>query len=659
MKKTNGILLAGLALLGFLACDELEHREFNPENAVAPVLKGITVSDPALAEGKVFGTAEYTAADYGFPAAVKTVLFADVNSDFSKEKNIGDGANGTVTIKGEALNNILVSAGIASGEETTIYFRLKATLQGESSAVGGDSGVLVSEAVTATAIGYDAAREYPKVWVLGSFNSWSHATAQFLYNYAEDEVKYQGIIDFGEEHADNQFKLTGVAGWDGPGNWGIANASDAPESSQVELLDGSNDNISQYSAKRYYHFSFQKPTLVLKADYSFDQVGVIGLNGDWDNDIVMTYDPASSRFYADVTAADVTEFKFRLDAAWGTNWGGDLAALANGGDNIPIEAGNYRIYLSLGNGDAVKGTVSAEDYGKEISGPDLPPEPEVVVKGWSIIGDFNSWGGDVVMTNAAGYWTGYVEIAEEGGLKLRKDGDWAESRGGVMSSLGEAFQADADNGANINLTPGFYKVVYDELGETLTISESEVWGLIGGFNDWGGDVDMVLTDGKWVSPVTSLPAGEFKIRHNHAWSADRGGTMETVGTAFEAQAGGSNIAIAEEGLYVITYDPTAETITVEKFNDFWGLIGAVDGGNWDKDVYMTLSDGVWSCAAVLIDGEFKLRFNADWGTNRGGSMESLGTAFAVTQDGANIAVEKGRYSVVYDPAAETVTVTAL
>lgn len=659
MKKINRILLAGVALLGFVACDELEHSEFVPENAVAPVLNSIEVTDQNLAEGAVYATVRYTPADYGFRAASKTALYADVNADFSKEKSIAEGADGLVTVKGESLNNILVSAGIPSGEETTIYFRLKSTLQGESSAVGGASGVLTSEAKTATAIGYDAAREYPKVWVLGSFNSWSHATAQFLYNYGEDEVKYQGVIDFGEDHASNEFKLTGVAGWDGPGNWGIANAADAPESSQVELLDGSNDNISQFKARRYYHFSFSKPTLILKVDYSFDQVGIIGLNGDWDNDVVMTYDPASSRFYADVTVPEKTEFKYRLDAAWGTNWGGSLEALSNGGDNIPIEAGNYRIYLSLGNNDAVKGSVSAEDYGKEISGPDVPPEPEVTVKGWAIIGDFNSWGGDVVMTNVAGYWTGYVDIAADGGFKIRKDGDWAESRGGVMNSLGEDFHAEADNGANINVAAGFYKVVYDELGETLNVSQSEVWGLIGGFNDWGGDVDMVLKDGKWVSLATSLPAGEFKIRHNHGWAADRGGAMTSVGEAFEAAPGGANIALPEAGVYTVTYDPSAETILVEKLTDYWGLIGTVDGSNWDKDVYMTFADGVWTCEAVLVDSEFKLRFNADWSVNRGGSLEALGTAFSVAQEGPNIAVERGRYSVTYDPSAETVTVAAL
>lgn len=658
MKKLNNIIIAALAAIAAVGCAELEHPVFNPEGAVAPAISKIDVSDNVLAEGKVFGTVEYSAADFGVKVAAKVALYADINSDFSKEKNIAEGSNGLVTIQGEKLNNILVSAGIPAGEETTVYFRLKATMQGESSDVGGPAGVLVSEAATATAIGYDAAKEYPKVWVLGSFCSWSHATAQFLYNYEEDEVKYQGVIDFGEEHADNQFKLTGVAGWDGPGNWGIANASAAPESSEVELLDGSNDNITQYTEKRYYHFSFNKSTLVLKSDVSFDQVGIIGLGDDWDNDVVMNYDPVSGRFWADVTVAAATTFKYRLDAAWGTNWGGDLSDLSNGGDNIPIEEGNFRIYLSLGNYGAIKGTISAEDYGKEIAGPDVPDEPEVEgIKGWGIIGDFNSWGGDVAMSNVAGRWTGYVNITEKGGLKIRKDSDWAEDRGGTMSALGTEFAA-AQGGANIDLEPGFYKIVYDQVDETLLINTGEVWSLIGDFNSWGGDLDLVQNGDKWECKAAQLPAGGIKIRHNHDWTLSVGGTMESLGTAFAAiSENGSNINITEDGMYSIVYNTTDQTITITKLGSYWALIGAVDGANWDHDIVLTeVSAGQYVCPAVLISGDFKIRQNGDWAINRGGTFESLNTAFAVTQDGTNISGVSGRYSVTYDSAAETITV---
>lgn len=656
MKRIRYTILSALAAILAFGCSEIDRPVFDPENATPPVLTKIVVKDQTLAEGQEYGQAEYTEADYGFKAAAKTALFADVNADFSKEKNIGEGANGIVVIKGEALNNVLVSAGITPGEETTIYFRLKSTLQGESSAVGGAAGILVSEPLSATAIGFDAAREYPKVWVLGSFNSWTHATAQFLYNYEEDEVKYQGIIDFGEDHAANEFKLTGVAGWDGPGNWGIGSASDPAEASSVELLDGSNDNITQYRAKRYYHFSFTKNNLILKTDFSFDQVGVIGLNNDWDNDIVMNYDAVSGRFWADVTAAEATEFKYRLDADWGTNWGGDLSALSNGGDNIKLDAGNYRIYLNLGNADAVKGSVSTDDYGTEISGPDLPPEPEVTVKGWSLIGDFNSWSGDVVMTNVAGRWTGYVNITEKGGFKIRKDGDWAEDRGGTMSAQAVEFPAEK-GGANITVEPGFYKVVYDQVEETFWVSEEEVWSVIGDFNSWGGDVDMVRDADKWVCNAIRLTAGGIKIRHNHDWTLSVGGKMEALDTPFEAVSeGGDNIPV-EDGVYSIVYDYTNQTLTLSKLEEYWALIGQVDGSNWDNDIILTKTGKhEWTCPEVLIEGGFKIRKNEDWGVNRGGTFGEFGVAFSVAQDGSNIECSAGRHSVVYDDDAETIVI---
>ncbi|MGM9738432.1 MAG: starch-binding protein, partial [Candidatus Cryptobacteroides sp.] len=177
--------------------------------------------------------------------------------------------------------------------------------------------------------------------------------------------KYEAVVDFGADHADNQFKVTGEAGWNN-GNWGVANVADleTAERASIQLADGSNDNITCYTANRYYNFTFSKSSLVLTKVNGFDQVGIIGLNGDWENDIVMTLD-SKQRFYADIDVAANTEFKFRLDGTWGTNWGVD--GIING-NNIPIEAGQYRIYLDINNYDKVTYSISAEDFGKEDGG---------------------------------------------------------------------------------------------------------------------------------------------------------------------------------------------------------------------------------------------------------------------------------------------------
>jgi hypothetical protein len=202
MKKLRNILLAGIAALGALACTELEHVMFNPTNATAPVLNKLNVNESTLTEDGTFGTLVFTPADYGFTGGVKYQAFADLNSDFAAEKSVtaatelsglASNEDGTLSmsIKSSDLNNILISKGVASGTETTVYFRIKSTLQGESGAVGGAGAVLVSEALNAKVIPYEAEKEYAKVWLPGSANGWNHGKAEHLFCFAEDDDTFE------------------------------------------------------------------------------------------------------------------------------------------------------------------------------------------------------------------------------------------------------------------------------------------------------------------------------------------------------------------------------------------------------------------------------------------------------------------------------------
>jgi hypothetical protein len=407
-------------------------------------------------------------------------------------------------------------------------------------------------------------------------------------------------------------------------------------------------------------------------DYGFDQVGLIGLNGDWDNDVVMLWDKYKQRFYADVDIAAATAFKFRLDADWGMNWGGELAALSAGGGDIPIEAGKYRIYLNLGQASKVTGAASAEDYGKSIE-PDQPVEPATPPSGYGLVGDMNSWGdngeggwSDIMMSEASGVYTGYLTMsADAQKFKIRKDGDWTESWGiaeGGSLTLGTAF--DAVSGGSDIIVPlaGFYKVVFDSNNSKITVfggDDAVVWSVIGGFNGWAGDVDMTLTDGKWISGsfATTEENQEIKIRKNHDWTESVGGTMTELGVAFAAVSeNGPNIVIPAVGEYIVTYDPTAATILVENAlpSKCWSVTG--DFNSW-KDEYMTKTGtGLWISNPVELTGGFKLRFDNGWAVNRGGVFSAAGVPFAVSQDGSNITVPDGKYQIVYNPYLETITV---
>ena len=661
--------MAGLVAFGAISCNHDELVEYDATKAVAPVLHELTNAAAELVEGETFATFEYDAADYGVAVPIQYTLYVATSSDFSDITKVATVRNATsIEVASKDLNNILLGLGYSALDEVTMYFRVDSDMYGESSTIAGTT--LSSNIISTAATTYDAEVLYDRVYLPGTANGWSHDVCQHLFNYSGDLDTYVGVTDFGEDHGENAFKVTGAAGWENTtGNWGVDDAdTGAAEAASVQLYNGSNTNIWHYTTYRYYQFKFQKSSLLLTMIKGFNEVSVIGSFDGWAGDFVMTQDPYRQRFYVDIENVEAgTEFKFRFDQSWDYNLGGDVNALSNGGSNLVIEeAGNYRIYLDMNDADAMKAWWSTKDYGTEVTDPygsgggDEPDTP-VTNEGWGIIGDFNEWGGDVSMTESDGVWTGYFTATAEGGFKLRKDGAWEENVGGTMTALGTAFEAVA-GGDNITVAAGFWQVVYDTNAGTITVSEGNVYSLIGSFNSWAGDIYMTESEsGIWVSPETTFEAdAEVKIRYNAAWDTNYGGTMEAVGTAFTAVAGGDNIKIPAAGDYVITLNLNEGTILVETATaEVWSLIGVIEDSNWSADYNMKqLASGLWVSDPVTINGEFKIRYAADWGVNRGGTLASTGAAFAVEANGANISVPTtgAKYQVVYNPSLETITV---
>ena len=73
--------------------------------------------------------------------------------------------------------------------------------------------------------------------------------------------------------------------------------------------------------------------------------------GGWDKGQVMDYDPDTDTWSTMITVSD-GDIKFRWDASWTINLGGDLNALTQDGPNIHINAGTYRIVLDANNNTA-------------------------------------------------------------------------------------------------------------------------------------------------------------------------------------------------------------------------------------------------------------------------------------------------------------------
>jgi len=646
MKKllyTSLIALAGL----FAASCQQEHIEvvYDPANVTVQTL-GVFADAELAADGAAL-TTTFNPADFKLNVASGYTLYASKAADMadkvkvSSSISIDENQIGHISIKQPAMNSLIYSLGGAAEEPFTVYFQLEGGITNDKNATIAAT-VVNSNVVAATFTPYSTIildkDLYPHVYPIGGIDilgSWSHEKVfQFTYDYNKSGDTFTGLLDLGEKHADGvQFKFTGDASWDdSTGNWGVDDdAAPEAEASELQLKNGSNTNITQYGKDRFYMFSLNTSTLVLSKKYSFSNVGIVGAFNGWnqaDPDMKMTYNIYLHRFYIDQTFAENTELKFTCDDKWDLNWGGNDGEIAGGGSNIAVEAGSYRVYLDLNHGTY---ELSTAMYGKdEPTGQDEPePEPEPTFKGWGIVGDFSEWGNDVALTENKGVWSGYFTNVDKeggvhGGFKFRKDADWAENFGGPGGGeiyevpLGEPFQAVA-GGPNLATPAGFYKAVLDlsnEANPTITISEANVYSLIGEINGdaWTKDVEMTFKDGVWTSPVVTISGG-FKIRHNFSWAdtdtygLEEGATAE-VNKEITLVQPGSNISL-EAGDYKVQFNPESKKmlITAVAFPEQLYMIGEEFGG-WDWN-----SDGVVEMTPVL--------HNPDWGAEAEGQFYTV------------------------------------
>ena len=75
---------------------------------------------------------------------------------------------------------------------------------------------------------------------------------------------------------------------------------------------------------------------------------------------------------------------------------------------------------------------------------------------------------------------------------------------------------------------------------TLNAVKVEKMGIIGGFNDWAGDVDMTwnATDYCFEATGVGVTDGGWKFRVNADWAINLGGTTENL------VANGDNLTVA-------------------------------------------------------------------------------------------------------------------
>ena len=579
-------MLAAAAGL-FVACQKLdEAKVFSPEQVVSPVLHAlpaeIVITSENMGEIQTF---TWDAADFG--------VLTQIN--YSIEAAVGDEApvvlfsdlTGTSTEQPyESINTKLVyDVGVEPDTPTAVNFYVSAT-------IGTDYKKVYSEPVSVTMTVTKAERVYPTVWVIGDYCGWSHDNSQFLFSFLDDEINYEGVIDFGEKAA-NGFKLTGIAGWDDSCNWGLDGEAEKPEAeaSSITLISsGGSGNIDIYS-KRFYRFAFDRSSLTLTKSLSFDQLGIVGDGvGSWDNDLVMEFDAKTQRFWVDATLV-AGEIKFRLDGAWDTSFGSATEGMLDSGDNIKVPAGNYRIYVNLNNSAAMTYELNAEDYGQ--GGEEPEPEPEVA--DWYIHGQTVAtpeWGPTAMesaSSNIVAYKAANVEVAANSEF-LFKSGDesqWigadaslAGGDGRYTCTIGAAFAVSANKVNAVVADAGTYDYwLLPDAGRAYVMAAGvkpeyvpETWGIVGNLTGWGDLGDFSLSEeGAYLvrRGVVLKTTDEFKIRYNNAWDDSKnygtasGGAIDiNTAVAVITSGGSQNMKVQLDGTYDIYFDLAGSTVYV-------------------------------------------------------------------------------------------------
>lgn len=172
----------------------------------------------------------------------------------------------------------------------------------------------------------------PVLYMAGDANGW--ATNDYLAG--EDGVHFTGFMYLNQ----NGFKFCTQPEWKGT-NYGadFNTAADAA-------------NITMTEEAGYYKVDvdLESKSYVLTPITTIGIIGSASPNG-WDSDVDMTYVPynAETKALGYWEAKDITlasgEIKFRANDDWAINWGGDVNALTQGGNNISVDAGTYDIKL--------------------------------------------------------------------------------------------------------------------------------------------------------------------------------------------------------------------------------------------------------------------------------------------------------------------------
>ena len=727
MKKVLSFILAALAGIAAVSCVQEKPAVFDDSLATAPVILSSNVSEDGVS---VTFTPGYFGQSFNSEMPVNhSLVIVSLNGESVTKILTSSVSENVISVSAKTLSRALITLGCNEGDRVNLELSLRASMQDQARDNGLNGYVESVGRVTVNGFevtvpqgspyeGFDEVSTWSVIGSLSEYGiSWdgdlqmwtdgnTHVAAHVKLA-ADDEFKFRKDQDWGVNMGgdfgglDTEFDVT----QDGPNiKVGAAGVFDI-------FYDASSNKAWISEAFDPY------PEYTQSSNWSV--IGALSKYGiSWNGDIAMVSDGTNHVALGVALGAD-DEFKFRQDADWAVNLGGDFGgldtefAVTQDGPNIAVGAeGVYDLFVNPGAGTATVTAASGAKVSGIISTPEEPTPVEIT--GWNIIGLNGDWDNDILATEDGNVWTAVITATEDTKFKWRKDGAWDENYGmsqdeGYAYTLGVAFPAVA-GGADIPIAAGMYKVVLDLDALTITVSEASfelpdidlsqyeeleddmsgagTWGIIGpAVSDWSTDVDLqkIQDDPEiWGAMNVPFQADKFKFRGNDEWGDyDLGGGEFAIETPIMLSKGGSDIT-AERGVYTVFLYPTyglaylvqgSGEVPVSDKPAAWSLIGTIGGTGWDTDFDLTNTSGdVWKISNFEMNEgeEFKIRADHEWNKSYGGPEANaqstidesnpydvyepvIGETFSAGS--LNIRVPAtGSYDVTFDYANETILI---
>ncbi|MCC5929565.1 MAG: SusF/SusE family outer membrane protein [Cyclobacteriaceae bacterium] len=438
-------LLAILVLS--VACEDERERlvlSFDAEDHIAPAfLSPQTASPVVITEenaGEEFETFEWERASFGTPVSVDYILQVSKTEDFEEPSRLVlTGQNSAKVSKG-ALNAAILAQGLPAFEESTVYMRVLARINGFPRVEP-----VVSSAITRTATTFQSSEcgNFCTIGIIGSASpgGWNTDTDMRLADptgvdkftwtvtvyLLQDEVKFRANDDWADNWGASAFP-SGTATQDGPN-------IPVPEAGWYRVVF--NDESGDYN--------FTKVNVP-----AYNRIGIIGdaTPGGWDNDTALEQDATNPNLWIGTITLTGGDAKFRANNSWDVNWGADSYPSGYGignGPNIPVPAGTF----------AVRFNSATAEYAF------MPVNRATPYNRIGIIGDATpgGWGDDTALIRnpANPYkWSGFFNLTD-GEAKFRADNNWDVNWGGSTFPTG----IGTDGGPNIPVVEGRFFVTFD------------------------------------------------------------------------------------------------------------------------------------------------------------------------------------------------------